>query len=178
MKRTLLVLAVLAATALGASAALAAQVDGTRGDDTLTGTPDADLIRAFAGSDSLSGLEGNDVLRSGRGDDTADGGPGRDLVYGGRGRDAVSGGAGDDRLYGGWGSDVVSGGEGDDRLHALARDRRRDVLDCGPGNDVAFVRWAERELTETPGCETVKLVRVLTAEQAAGENGDTDAAAE
>jgi Ca2+-binding RTX toxin-like protein len=126
----------------------------------------------------VSGGADNDRVHGGSRDDTVSGGDGDDRVGGGRGDDTVNGDAGNDRLFAGRGTDVVSGGDGDDVLHALARDHDKDVLDCGAGNDVAYVRWVERDLTETPNCETVKLVRILTADQIAGEITDTDGQAE
>ena len=52
MKVKALVLAVAATALLAVTAvAAAAVVKGTSGNDTLTGTPRADLVRAFAGDD-------------------------------------------------------------------------------------------------------------------------------
>ena len=96
----------------------------------------------------------------------------------GRGNDVVNGDGGNDSLFGGWGEDKVYGGEGNDRLHALAADKLPDLLDCGDGEDVALVRFSEKATTTLAGCEKVRYVRVLTADQNAGENGDTDAQAE
>jgi Ca2+-binding RTX toxin-like protein len=85
---------VLAATALGAAALLAdspaaqpvgatssAVREGTRGDDTLTGSGRQDVIIGKAGNDRLGGLGG---------DDTIVGGPGRDRLSGGRGDDTIN----------------------------------------------------------------------------------------
>jgi Ca2+-binding RTX toxin-like protein len=60
--------------------ALAPDVTGTNGDDSLRGTAKADKINARAGNDWIVGLRGNDTL------------------IGGRGRDVLYGGSGDDRL--------------------------------------------------------------------------------
>jgi Ca2+-binding RTX toxin-like protein len=65
------------------------------------------------------------------------GGPGKDRLFGGPGNDAVSGGPGNDRIDPGSGRDHVSAGAGNDRI--FARDGQRDVVDCGPGHDVAIV---------------------------------------
>ena len=70
------------------------------------------------------------------------------------------------------------GGAGDDRLHALAADKLPDLLDCGDGNDVAFVRFSEKDSTTLVGCERVRYVKIVTADQNAGENADTDAQAQ
>ena len=53
------------------------------------------------------------------------------------------------------------------------------MLNCGPGDDVAFIRFSEKATTTTDGqCEKVLYVKVLTADEASGENTDTDAQAD
>lgn len=85
-------------------------IAGTRRDDVLTGTPGRDVICGLGGDDVLRGRGGNDVLR---------GGGGADRLVGGKGRDAFDGGRGADFL--------------------LARDRRAELVDGGPGRDRARV---------------------------------------
>jgi len=63
-----------------ASAAVAATVVGTSGNDVLRGTPKADRLLGKGGNDRLYGLAGNDVLQ---------GGPGIDRYVCGAGRDSV-----------------------------------------------------------------------------------------
>jgi hypothetical protein len=96
---------------------------GTNRADRMTGTAAADILYGLGGNDMLLGLGGNDVL------------------YGGKGADTLYGGLGADRLYGGPGNDVLR-----------ARDGRRDVVDCGPGRDTAYVDRIDR----VSGCETLK----------------------
>jgi Ca2+-binding RTX toxin-like protein len=81
-----------------------------------------------------------------------------DVILGGSGNDRVFGGAGDDRLQGGPGNDIITPGPGHDRVNAgagddriYARDGQRDVVDCGPGHDVAIVDALDR----TRRCEVV-----------------------
>jgi Ca2+-binding RTX toxin-like protein len=50
-------------------------VEGTNGDNTLTGTPKADTIRAYGGEDVVRGLSGRDKILAGKG---------RDRLYGAR----------------------------------------------------------------------------------------------
>ena len=95
---------------------------GGAGNDRIAGTPGADVVYGRGGNDSLSGGRGNDVLL---------GGPGADLL---------DGGAGLDRLYGGSGNDILK-----------ARDGQRDVVDCGPGRDRAYIDRRDR----VSGCETI-----------------------
>ena len=81
----------------------------------------------------------------------------------GRGNDVVFGGRGDDVLWAGAGADVQYGGEGNDVFHALANDNQRDVLNCGPGNDTAYV--VEHDPVTLHGCESV--IRLSQADAAA-----------
>jgi Polysaccharide lyase/RTX calcium-binding nonapeptide repeat (4 copies) len=93
---------------------------GSGAGETLTGTRHRDLIKGAGGGDVLKGLYGSDCL------------------YGGNRADKVKGGAGRDHLR---------GGRGHDRL--VARDGRRDVVNCGKGDDIARVDQNDRIV----GCE-------------------------
>ena len=62
-------------------------INGTSGNDTLTGTADADEI---------NGLDGNDYIVGAAGDDVLNGGDGSDLIEGNAGSDTMTGGAGAD----------------------------------------------------------------------------------
>jgi RTX calcium-binding nonapeptide repeat (4 copies) len=151
----LIVLALVTALAF-AAAASARSLDlirGTTGPDNINGTAGADLIYARAGNDLVRAHDGNDVVFGGRGNDVLRGGPGNDVLYGGDGNDV---------MWAGPGADVQYGGPGNDVLHALANDNQPDVLDCGPGFDVAYV--IEHDPVRIHGCEQV--IR-LTAAQAA-----------
>ncbi len=122
-------------------------VVGSPGPDSMMGGPGDDVLRGMAGDDgSLEGEDGDDRLLGGPGDDVLFGRTGEDRLWGedgddylegGRGADGLAGGAGDDVLLGGWGRDKLGGGPGDDTFHAY--DGVRDIVDCGPGNDVAEV---------------------------------------
>src|SRR5207248_8056515 len=61
------------------------------------------------------------------------------------------------------GVDVQYAGQGNDVLHALANDNQRDIIDCGPGYDVAYV--IEHDPVTLHGCE--KVVRLSPDEAAA-----------
>jgi hypothetical protein len=87
------------------------------GNDTLTGTPGADLMLGGFGFDTLNGLDGNDLLCGGiTGGDTLNGGAGDDTLNGGAGDDTLIGGIGFDTLNGGPGEDILTGGFGPDRF--------------------------------------------------------------
>jgi hypothetical protein len=89
--------------------------EGTRGDDTLTGSGRDDVIIGKAGNDRLGGLGG---------DDTLVGGAGRDRLAGGSGHDTLVAGPGRDRLMGGRGRNTIN-----------SQDGTRDTARCGPGWD-------------------------------------------
>ena len=139
---------VAAGAALGATKAV---IVGTPGPDTLWGTAHADVMYGKAGNDTLHGRDGNDVLYGNAGDDVVRGGDANDVLYGGYGNDSI---------WGGLGADVEYGGPGDDTLHSLANDNARDTLDCGPGNDTAYVnsRKYAAHLIAVRGCERIVLV--------------------
>ena len=69
-------------------------------------------------------------------------------VEGAGGRDRLDGGGDDDQVVGGFDEDALLGGAGDDVLFAV--DGRRDVVDCGPGQDRAEVDPSD----VVRGCET------------------------
>ncbi|MEQ9726992.1 calcium-binding protein [Pseudomonas sp. WHRI 8822A] len=89
-------------------------LQGTSGNDTLTGYASADMISGGAGNDSIIGGSGNDTLDGGSGNDVIVGGIGDDRLLGGAGNDQLQGGSGND-LYTfarGWGQDVIGDSEG------------------------------------------------------------------
>jgi Ca2+-binding RTX toxin-like protein len=117
MKRTALLLAVLAAALVAASGvALAATFGGTNNDERLVGTRYADTIKARGGNDVVLGLGGNDAIRGDDGNDRLSGGPGNDRIV-----------SRDVRSPGGANRDVVRCGGGNDTAFVDSRDR---VVDC------------------------------------------------
>ena len=89
-------------------------IDGTDGNDNLTGTKQDDLINGGDGNDNLRGGLGNDKLVGGLGNDRLEGGNGNDYLYGNVGNDIIFGGKGNDYLYGGSGFNRLTGGAGSD----------------------------------------------------------------
>ncbi len=133
-------------------------IEGSSFGDRLVGRGGRDLLHGYGAEDCLEGGSGSDVLGGGFGPDRLVGGYGNDRLYGdsgndtlkgGNGRDSLSGGSGNDELLPGSGGDQVYGGPGNDRVSA--RDRTRDLIDCGPGRDTARVDRVDR----VRGCESV-----------------------
>jgi len=78
-------------------------LNGTPGNDNLTGTSSNDIINGSEGDDVLTGLRASDVLN---------GGDGNDILSGSKGSDTLNGGLGNDNLVGGAGNDVFVLGAG------------------------------------------------------------------
>ena len=120
---------------------------GGRGNDTLRGGDGFDRIHGGPGKDTANGNAGNDLMSGGIGDDTQDGGPGDDVIFANRGNDTTSGGPGNDLLFalarrdvhgrGDLSGDTIRGDAGDDRIRV--RDGEQDIVNCGEGNDSAFL---------------------------------------
>jgi uncharacterized delta-60 repeat protein len=117
------------------------ELSGSSGRDFgLRGTSSADAIFGRGGADRIAGLGGGDCLN---------GGSGGDVISGGAGNDIVNGDSGADVIRAGSGRNVIRGGSGADRINA--RNRVRDVVNCGTGRDRATVDRADR----VRGCEVV-----------------------
>ena len=117
-------------------------IEGSLGDDRITGTNGSDILIGFSGSDTIHGGDGTDVIQGNEGsdklygdnsDDILQGGIGSDQLYGGDGNDIIAGGADDDLLVGGGGNDKLYGDLQDD---VLIGGPGADYFDCGEGIDV------------------------------------------
>lgn len=128
-----------------------AEITGTPGNDTLTGTDRADRMFGYVGNDTLDGGGGHDELSGGEGDDTLFGGDGNDIVSGDEGADTLYGGAGNDVLWSDGDDDLIDGGSGTD--HA--------ILNFGSYTaDLEFTHLATATLTI--GSVTLKSVENFT----------------
>ncbi len=139
-------------------------VDARGGSDTVFGGPGADGDEFVAGGlfgdspkmSADSSRDGNDMLY---------GGDGRDLLYGFGGSDLLVGGGGVDYILAGEfrtgmghpgfatsrnpGVDIVIAGASGDHIEAI--DRRKDIIDCGSGDDAV---WFDVGLdVVSPNCE-------------------------
>ncbi|MEA3001238.1 MAG: hypothetical protein QOH81_26, partial [Sphingomonadales bacterium] len=142
-------------------------IEGSAGDDVLTGTGQADIFAASAGADSMAGGGGDDVYYVDNAGDvvTENAGGGRDEIRtslpiyvlptnvelltglsatgqsltGNELDNIVTGGIGNDRLDGGPGNDTVNGGDGDDRI---AVSSGFDFVNGGNGTDTLVVDYS------------------------------------
>nr|WP_272932045.1 calcium-binding protein [Pseudomonas syringae] len=130
----------------------AALLDGTDGNDTITGYDTADTLLGLSGNDTLNGRNGNDLLDGGDGKDSLNGEAGDDSLLGGAGNDTLSGGEGNDILDGGMGNDSLEGGKGSDTY----------IFRNGSGQDIVY-NYAYNE--STPNKLDVVRLEGLTAEE-------------
>jgi uncharacterized repeat protein (TIGR01451 family) len=107
-------------------------ISGTAGNDVITGTNNADVIRAFAGNDQVFGGGGKDLICADLGADFVSGGAKGDTVIGGGGPDRLKGNGGGDTLKGKKGRDSLRGNLGSDFLNGGAG---RDSCKGGAGQD-------------------------------------------
>jgi len=152
-------------------------IEGDAGNDRIAGGDGGDTISGGNGSDIIDGGPDVDGLLGAWGKDTLIGGTEDDMLQGSQDNDNLDGGGGNDILLGdgGWagntvdrsdfGADIIKGGPGDDKLyHGLyegssgglptSSDFFKDKLDCGDGNDEAFVN-VNTDHDEFINCEIV-----------------------
>jgi Ca2+-binding RTX toxin-like protein len=147
------------------------------GDDTITGSSQADFLIGFDGNDTINGSDGNDTLRGGAGADTLNGGAGSDfanyqgssqevfvdlqtpLVFSGdaTGDVLVSienlyGSSFNDTLSGDAGRNIIGGEGGADLLDGRAGD---DALSGEAGDDILNGRDGADRLVGGDGTDTL-----------------------
>src|SRR2546423_12882792 len=129
MKRTLVILGLLAVLALsiGAAAVLADGENG--GEPTCVSKANGSDPNDLKGQPhrrygkNQSGTSGDDTINGSNGADHESGGQGDDIVDGDGGHDTIKGGPGGDRLCGDKGNDHLSGDSGGDDIRRGARNR-------------------------------------------------------
>lgn len=130
-----------------------ANLVGGDGDDSLTGSANADVLEGGPGNDTLVGRPGTDRLL---------GGPGNDILVGGTGMDEVLGEKGDDQII--WnpgdGSDRIEGDGGRDTLSFNAGNVGEIVDLSAHGKRLRFFRNIANATLDCDGVEQVN-VRVL-----------------
>jgi len=144
---------------------------GGGGNDTLIGSPLADLLIGNGGNDMLIGSGGDDTLIGGRHHDRLAGGDGRDVLVGLGGRDTLLGGADEDYLDGGAGRDGLAGAAGAD---VLIGGRDADTLWGNAGDDSLFGGGGRDMAIGGPGSDIVRGNGGLDV--LAGGSGQNDAA--
>lgn len=137
--------------------------------EVCLGTTRNDVITGDGKDNFICGRSGYDVITLGSGDDTGvgnGGSPAGDAIDGGYGKDTLIGdnakepGAPED--CGGQlsGADNLNGGPDDDRIYhsslisPTASDGKKDIINCGPGNDEAFINTSV-DGDVAINCETV-----------------------
>jgi len=119
-------------------------INGTPGNDNLTGTTGNDIINGSEGDDVLTGLRASDVLNGGDGNDILSGGKGSDTLNGGDGNDILEGSAGKDVfvLGAGLGVDTISDfGNRQDTIQ-LINGLTFGQLSISPGTNGILIRLA------------------------------------
>jgi Ca2+-binding RTX toxin-like protein len=154
-------------------------VEGSSGDDTVTGWGGGDYLRGNSGDDSIQGGAGFDDINGNKGDDTINGdqGVGSDWLVGGQNNDSITAHAGENLLYGNLGNDTLHGGNGGDVLRGGQGD---DVIAGGSGAD--FVSGDRGNDTESGGAgadnfhtsEDAGIDRVLDFSLAEGDRVQLD----
>ena len=104
------------------------------------------------GNDLLNGSAGNDILSGGNGNDTLNGGEHSDSLSGALGADILNGGQGGDSLNGGFGADILNGGAGGDFLTGA---RHADIMTGGGGGDVFIFNKADDSGILEPDRDTI-----------------------
>jgi VCBS repeat-containing protein len=113
------------------------------------------IINGTEGNNRLTGGSGNDVINGNGGNDRLNGGSGADTLNGGAGKDELNGGSGNDVLDGGSGSDELEGGSGNDTLiYTLAENNvigkfTYDEYEGGSGTDTLELRFTRAEWMNT-----------------------------
>ncbi len=128
------------------------RIEGTGDRDKLGGTKGSDRIVGRQGNDSIKGRAGDDCLLGKGGNDKIAGNGGGDNVRGGGGKDKIKTQGGGDVIRAGRKADKIKSGGGKDTIRAARGGR--DVIDCGPGKDKAFINDNK---DRTRRCEKVKL---------------------
>jgi len=154
-------------------------IEARGGDDHVLGRSGNDYLVGGDGKDVVRGGPGRDELYGGRGGDVVTGGTGQDALNGDRGQDVLRGGLDDDFLADYDDGDLLLGGRGKDRAAILSEDPgsraitrlhlgpgddevmvsddgQPDVIDCGPGDDVAEWVTTLDPTDEYVGCEVIR----------------------
>jgi Ca2+-binding RTX toxin-like protein len=128
---------------------------GSKGANTIIGTPFDDLIYGRNAPENINGLTGNDIIFGKGGDDNIQGAQLDDKLYGEKGDDVLMGSYENDYLSGGDGDDQLFGGDHDDTLRG---GKGANLFNCGNGFDVVVDFDPQNGDVRTNDCEVVNVV--------------------
>lgn len=151
-------------------------VNGTAGNNSLTGSFLADTISGLGGNDSILAGGGNDSIDGGAGNDTINGGAGNDTLNGGQGHDSLIGGQGHDRYFVDSFTDVVVelAAEGSDDVYTTLGNHTlgahvENLIYTGPGRFAGTGNELDNFITGGANSDT--LSGGLGNDSLAGNNG-------
>ena len=153
---------------------------GLKGDDSMSGKGGSDLMDGGDGVDTMDGRNGNDDMRGGNGRNNMTGGDGNDRMSGGDGNDMINGGNGNDKIQGLSGFDYLKGGNGNDLIYQFSPsfrgginpDGSKDFIDCGPGQDEAWIQ-GQMDGDTAVNCEIVHSDVAINTKPTAGKDNIT-----
>ncbi|MEJ8554709.1 calcium-binding protein [Tepidibacter sp. Z1-5] len=137
---------------------------GYKGNDSIIGGSEADLLNGGEGDDELNGQDGNDNLVGGNGFDQIYGGDGNDLIIGGKSKDQIYGGSGDDLIFSDdmnsyntpdedrFVASYINGEDGNDSIYGSDY---QDRIYGGSGDDYIDGRKGFNELYGEEGNDTI-----------------------
>ena len=128
---------------------------GSKGANTIIGTPFDDLIYGRNAPENINSLTGNDIIFGKGGDDNIQGAQLDDKLYGEKGDDVLMGSYENDYLSGGDGNDQLFGGDHDDTLRG---GKGANLFNCGNGFDVVVDFDPQNSDVRTNDCEVVNVV--------------------
>lgn len=114
------------------------------GADSISGSTQGDLLRAYTGADSIAGGGGADTLDGGAGNDVVNGNDGDDYILGGADSNYLRGDSGNDSIVGGANFDDINGNQGDDTLRGgegfdwVVGGQANDMLYGEGGGDIVY----------------------------------------
>ena len=122
-------------------------VETAGGNDTVTGSDEADFISTGTGDDTVNAGDGDDEILDAFGNNDLSGGGGDDVITTYSGMSNLDGGEGNDLLIGGIGQDTLEGGAGDDTIFG-------DVIESLGDNDRIIGGTGNDDLTGGIGVDT------------------------
>jgi Ca2+-binding RTX toxin-like protein len=127
-------------------------VNGSAGNDSITGTVGNETITAGAGNDTIVALDGDDNINTGEGNNVVTAGNGNNTITGGAGNDSITTGNGNNSVLGAAGNDSITTGSGDDSIDGGAGN---DVINAGDGNNTVTADAGNDSITAGSGNDAI-----------------------